>query len=57
MSNKIHIDDILNIDGIGEAQTNSLKNFFNNRENLNVLEAIEKVLKISNFVLEKKMVC
>ena len=54
LSNKIHIDDILNIDGIGEAQTNSLKNFFSNRENLNVLEALEKVLKISNFVLEKK---
>ena len=54
LSNKIHIDDILNIDGIGEAQTNSLKNFFSNRENLNVLEALEKVLKISNFVFEKK---
>jgi DNA ligase (NAD+) len=54
LSNKIHIDDILNIDGIGEAQTNSLKNFFSNRENLNVLEALEKVLKISNFILEKK---
>ena len=54
LSNKIHIDDILNIDGIGEAQTNSLKNFFSNRENLNVLEALEKVLKIGNFVLEKK---
>ena len=54
LSNKTHIDDILNIDGIGEAQTNSLKNFFSNRENLNVLEALEKVLKISNFILEKK---
>ena len=54
LSNKTHIDDILNIDGIGEAQTNSLKNFFSNRENLNVLEALEKVLKIGNFVLEKK---
>ena len=54
LSNKTHIDDILNIDGIGEAQTNSLKNFFSNRENLNVLEALEKVLKISNFILDKK---
>mgnify|MGYP001280041694 FL=1 len=47
-------DDLLNIDGIGETQINSIKNFFLNEINLKVLNELEKVLTINNSVLENK---
>ncbi len=40
--------DLLNIDGIGETQINSIKRFFQNKINLEVLSELEKVLKIKN---------
>ena len=47
-SNKQSINDILNIDGIGETQLKSVNNFFNNEVNLNILEELQKVLIIRN---------
>ena len=35
-------DDLINIDGIGETQVNSIKNFFSNKTNLKVLNELEK---------------
>ena len=46
--------DLLNIDGIGETQVNSIKNFFSNKTNLKVLTELEKVLKINKAILKKK---
>ena len=40
--------DLLNIDGIGETQVNSIKRFFGNEINLNVLDELEKVLIVKN---------
>ncbi len=47
-------DNLLNIDGIGDTQVNSLKNFFSNKVNLDVLNELNKILKIINAVNEKK---
>ena len=41
-------DELLNIDGIGETQVNSIKNFFSNKVNLNVLNELQKVLNIQD---------
>ena len=41
-------DDLLNIDGIGETQVNSIKAFFRNKINLEVLDELEKVLIVKN---------
>ncbi len=46
--------DLINIDGIGETQVNSLKIFFSNEMNLKVLIELEKILTINNAVSEKK---
>ena len=40
--------ELLNIDGIGETQINSIKNFFSNKINLDVLDQLEKILNIKN---------
>ena len=37
MSKNKKYDELLNIDGIGETQINSIKSFFSNSENLKVL--------------------
>ena len=42
------IDELLNIDGIGETQIKSIKNFFTNKTNLNVIYKLNKVLLIEN---------
>ncbi len=39
-------EDLLNIDGIGETQVNSIKNFFLNKTNIRVLDELEKVLAV-----------
>ena len=41
-------DELLNIDGIGETQINSLKNFFSNPLNLKVLSELNEILIIKN---------
>jgi len=44
------MSELSNIDGIGETQIKSIKNFFSNKVNLEVLSELKKILKISNVV-------
>ena len=39
---------MLNIDGIGETQVNSVKNFFSNKVNRDVLNQLEEILDIKD---------
>ena len=48
LSKTNNYEDLLNIDGIGETQVNSIKGFFRNEINLKVLNELEKVLKIES---------
>ena len=43
-------EEMLNIDGIGETQVNSIKNFFSNETNKQVLNELEKVLLIKDVI-------
>ena len=43
----------INIDGIGETQINSLKNFFSNNKNLKILIDLKKILIIESQTLVK----
>ena len=54
ISNKLNLDDILNIDGIGETQLQSIKNFFDNKVNLNILKELQKILKVKDAVTKNK---
>ena len=54
LSKKKIFNDLLNIDGIGETQIKSIKNFFDNKTNLNVLLQLEKILTITNSIEFKK---
>jgi DNA ligase (NAD+) len=47
-------DELLNIDGIGETQINSIKNFFFNKVNLNILNELKEILTIKDKLIEKK---
>ncbi|MDA9813405.1 NAD-dependent DNA ligase LigA [Candidatus Pelagibacter sp.] len=53
-SNEVNSDDILNIDGIGETQLQSVKNFFNNKVNLNILKDLQKILDVKNVLVKYK---
>ena len=53
MTKKNNYDDLLNIDGIGETQVSSIKSFFVNKTNVNVLSELGKVLKIKNVTLSQ----
>jgi DNA ligase (NAD+) len=53
-SNEVNSDDILNIDGIGETQLQSVKNFFNNKVNLNILKNLQRILKVKDVVIKNK---
>ena len=44
---------MINIDGIGETQINSLKMFFNEKKNLDVISNLSKLLNIQNFKKKK----
>ena len=46
--------DLSNVDGIGETQINSIKNFFLNLENLKVINELNKILNINNALEIKK---
>ena len=46
LSNKSNFDDLLNIDGIGDTQIKSLKNFFSNKSSLTVLDQLKRKLEI-----------
>ena len=54
LSDEIKLNDLLNIDGIGETQINSVKNFFLNKTNLKVLNDLQKILNIKNAIEIKK---
>jgi len=47
-------DDLINIDGIGETQVNSIKNFFSNKINLKVINELQKILSVKNASIDKK---
>ncbi len=47
------IEDLSNIDGIGETQINSLKNFFNNKTNLKVIISLGKILTFEKNIIKK----
>ena len=47
-------EDLLNIDGIGETQVNSIKNFFSNKVNMIVLDQFKQILNIKDKLIEKK---
>ena len=49
-----NIEDLSNIDGIGETQITSLKNFFKNNLNLKVISSLSKVLIIEKNNIKKK---
>ena len=53
-SNELNLDDILNIDGIGETQLQSVKNFFDNKVNLNILKELQKILEVKDAVNKNK---
>ncbi len=46
--------ELMNIDGIGETQVNSIKNFFSNKMNLTVLNELNKILSINNAEIKIK---
>ena len=47
-------DDILDIDGIGETQLRSVRNFFDNKVNLNILNELQKILYVKDFITKDK---
>ncbi len=51
LSKTKRFDDLINIDGIGETQVNSIKNFFLNTTNLKVLNDLSILVKIKDAVL------
>ena len=48
LSKNSNYEDLLNIDGIGETQVNSIKSFFKNEVNLKVMNELEKLLIVKN---------
>ena len=53
-SNEVNSNDILNIDGIGETQLQSVKDFFDNKINLNILKELQKNLEVKDSVAKNK---
>ena len=51
--NKKKLNEFLNIDGIGDTQINSLKKFFDNISNYNVVEKLSSILNISDLKINK----
>ena len=54
LSKENKYEELLNIDGIGETQVNSIKNFFLNKVNLDVLNELQNILNIKDTLIEKK---
>ena len=50
LSKQNDYEEMLNIDGIGETQVNSIKNFFSNELNLKVLNELEKILVVKKAI-------
>ncbi len=53
LSKENKIDDLLNIDGIGETQITSLKKFFSHKTNLKVIQDLQKILNIKKTIENK----
>ena len=53
LSKKKNFEDLLNIDGIGTTQINSIKNFFLNITNIKVLNELEKILLVKDAMIKK----
>ncbi len=53
LSKKKNYNNMLNIDGIGETQVSSIKSFFSNEINLEVLSELGKVLNIKNVAIKQ----
>ena len=54
LSKKIDMNDLSNIDGIGETQIKSIKNYFLNKTNLKVLSKLSEKLSISDVIQVNK---
>ncbi len=54
LSKEQKYEELLNIDGIGETQVNSIKNFFSNKVNLEILNELQNILNIKDSMMEKK---
>ena len=54
LSKNKEYNELLNIDGIGETQVNSVKNFFSNKINIDVLHQLESILNIKDVLEENK---
>ena len=54
LSKSGNFEELLNLDGMGETQINSIKNFFLNQTNLKVLTELTNILSIKNSVVAKK---
>ena len=50
LSTNKNMNELSNIDGIGETQVNSIKNFFKNKINISVLLELKKILTINNAI-------
>ena len=54
LSKSKNFKELLNIDGIGETQINSIKIFFSNPENIKVLSELSKIISINKTAEIKK---
>ena len=54
LSKNFRYSDLMNIDGIGETQVNSIKIFFSNKTNLKILNRLGEILLIKNAIVNKK---
>ena len=53
LKDKKNIEDLSNIDGIGDTQISSLKNFFQNKLNLKVVSSLSKILVFEKNIIKK----
>ena len=54
LTRNFNFNSLANLDGIGETQINSLKNFFSNQINLNVVKKLISILNIKDVVQNNK---
>ncbi len=54
MINKKNINELLNIDGIGETQIKSIEKFIKNNDNINVINKLNKFLSIKKLEINNK---
>ena len=53
LAKKKNFNELLNIDGIGETQINSIKNFFLNNTNIKVLNELKNILTVEDAKIQK----